>query len=267
MRFFKKHLLICIAVLPVISSQAQYTTAASAPSANDTAARTRNFPYPQSSKQVKGKSFILPGMLVVYGISSLGSNTLKSFNKEMKEEIWQERPHKQLRADDYLRFTPAAAAFALNAFGIKGQNNLRDKGMIFLMSNLFLSGAVTGLKKFTHEQRPDGSDYLSFPSGHTAQAFASAEFLRQEYKDVSPWYGIAGYAAAAATGALRMYNNKHWLSDVVAGAGIGIASTRLAYLVYPAIRKKLFKDKPVNTMVMPYYQSGGAGLALVYNFH
>ena len=60
-----------------------------------------------------------------------------------------------------------------------------------------MSSAVLGVKKLTHELRPDGSDYYSFPSGHTTEAFASAEFLRQEYKDVSPWYATAGYVAAA----------------------------------------------------------------------
>ena len=74
-------------------------------------------------------------------------------------------------------------------------------------------------------------------------AFAAAEFMRQEYKDVSPLYGIAGYGAATITGILRLYNNKHWVSDVVAGAGFGILSTRLAYWIYPVIKRKLFKDK------------------------
>jgi membrane-associated phospholipid phosphatase len=125
---------------------------------------------------------------------------------------------------------------------------------------------VFPVKSFTAENRPDGSNRLSFPSGHTACAFMSAEFLRQEYKDVSPWYGIAGYAAAAGTGFLRMYNNKHWLSDVVAGAGVGIISTRLSYWIYPVIKKKLFKDKDVHTLVMPMYQQGSLGVGLVHHF-
>ena len=90
--------------------------------------------------------------------------------------------------------------------------------------------------------------------------------MRQEYKDVSPWYGIAGYAAATATGVLRLYNNKHWVGDVVAGAGIGIISTKLAYWIYPSIQRKLFKNKSMNTMILPYYQSGGGGVAMVYKF-
>ena len=138
---------------------------------------------------------------------------------------------------------------------------------MYLMSNVFLNSTVYFIKNTSHQQRPDGSSYTSFPSGHTAEAFASAEFLRQEYKDVSPWYGVAGYAAATATGLLRIYNNKHWMSDVVAGAGIGIASTKLAYWLYPSIKRKFFHDKNVNTMFMPYYQNNTVGLSMVHQFH
>ena len=99
------------------------------------------------------------------------------------------------------------------------------------MSNILLTTTVFSVKKLTRQLRPDGSGYTSFPSGHTAEAFASAEFMRQEYKDVSPWYGIAGYAVATTTGILRLYNNKHWVRDVVAGAGFGILSTKLAYWI------------------------------------
>lgn len=221
---------------------------------------------PSSAKQVSYKSFIVPGILMVYGVASLNSDPLKAINMKVKEEVWIERPHSTTSIDDYLRFAPAVAVYGLNAFGIKGKNNFRDRSMIFLMSNVFVCGAVFGVKKISNQPRPDGSDYYSFPSGHTAAAFASAEFMRQEYKDVSPWYGIAGYAVAGATGMLRMYNNRHWVSDVLAGAGVGIASTKLAYWIYPTIKRKLFKDKPVNAMVMPYYQHKGGGIAMIYHF-
>jgi len=85
--------------------------------------------------------------------------------------------------------------------------------------------------------------------------------MRLEYQDVSPWYGIAGYAAATATGVLRMYNNKHWFNDVVAGAGFGIASTRLAYWLYPKIQHSLFGGKSMSSVLMPTYQNGAVGLA------
>ena len=216
---------------------------------------------------VSYKPFVIPTLMIAYGFTTLKSDGLVDLNEEIKEDSWAENPHKRLHIDNYLQFVPAAAVYGLNIAGIKGKNNFKDRSFLYLMSNLFLNVSVSSLKRITHVQRPDGTSYESFPSGHTAEAFASAEFLRQEYKDVSPWYGIAGYITATATAVLRIYNNKHWLSDVVTGAGIGIASTKLAYWIYPKIKKKLFKNKQMNTFVMPYYLSGSGGVSIVYTFH
>ena len=129
--------------------------------------------------------------------------------------------------------------------------------------------AVNSLKHSLKVERPDASTMNSFPSGHTATAFMGAELLYQEYKDTSIWYGISGYLVAAGTGAFRMYNNKHWLTDVVAGAGIGIVSTKAAYWLYPSINK-LFTSKNNNTnkktASIPYYDGKQAGFGLVSTF-
>lgn len=212
------------------------------------------------------KSLIIPVGLISYGFIALGNNGVKKVNNNIKLEIREDHPTFITKADNYLQFAPAAAVYGLNAIGIKGKHNLRDRSMIYLISNIILNTTVFSIKKLSHQLRPDGSGYTSFPSGHTAEAFASAEFMWQEYKDVSPWYGIAGYAVATTTGVLRLYNNKHWVSDTVAGAGFGILSTKLTYWIYPAIKRKFFKDKPLAAMIMPYYQNGGGGLALIYKF-
>lgn len=217
----------------------------------------KEFPY---------KTLLLPSMLVVYGVNTLRSDGFKNFNEEVKEEVWTEHAHKQMHIDNYLQYAPAAAVYALNAAGIKGKNNFRDRTIIYGMATAMVTGVVVSVKGLTKEMRPDDSNKSSFPSGHTATAFAAAEFLRQEYKDVSPWYGIAGYAAAAATGYLRMYNNKHWLSDVVAGAGVGILSTRFAYQMYPAIKRVFCKKSESSTIVLPTYQNGAIGVGLVHRF-
>ena len=268
MRFLNKHILIIIAIVPIGTLSAQYTDTSGVKHFDP---KNETVPIKwlptSANSNIGARSFIVPGLLVAYGVASLGVNSLESFNNKLREEVWLERPHKKTTIDNYLLYSPAAAVYGLNALGIKGKNNFRDRSMLFVLSNVFVTSTVFGIKKLSHELRPDGTDYYSFPSGHTAEAFASAEFLRQEYKDISPWYGVAGYLAAGATGALRMYNNRHWMSDVLAGAGVGIASTKLAYWIYPAIKRKLFKDKPMNTMIMPYYQNKGGGIAMVYRFH
>ena len=94
-----------------------------------------------------------------------------------------------------------------------------------------------------------------------------AEFLYQEYKDISVWYGVAGYVVAAGTGLFRLHNEKHWLTDIAAGAGIGILSTKIAYWLHPFIKKTIFKDKEKTTgIVMPFYNGKEYGLGLTLRF-
>jgi hypothetical protein len=222
--------------------------------------------FSQKGKSFPVKKFVLPAMAVGFGFATMYDRGSESPNNEVKEEVWLEQPHAKTKLDNYLQWSPAAMVYGLNLAGIHGKNNFRDRTMIYLMSQVFMNVTVSSLKRITHEQRPDGSDYYSFPSGHTANAFVGAEFMWQEYKGVSPWLGASGYVMAAATGYLRMYNNKHWLGDIVAGAGIGVASTKLAYWLYPKFQHKLFKDKLPNTMIMPMYQDKSIGIGLVKLF-
>lgn len=210
---------------------------------------------------------IIPATFITYGITSIESDGLKSVNEGIREELWEEEePHPKTKIDNYLQWAPAAAVYGLNALGIKGKHNLRDRTIIYGLSTAIMGTSVYATKKMSKQWRPDISDRSSFPSGHTATAFAAAEFLRKEYWHVSPWYGVAGYAVAATTGYLRMYNNKHWFSDVVAGAGIGILSTDLAYYLYPSVKKLFVKGKGSTTVVAPFYQQGAVGLSLVHQF-
>jgi hypothetical protein len=229
-----------------------------------------NYKQPAYKQPFPFQSFVIPAAMIAYGATAVHNGTLQHVNGEVKEQVWEDNPHKQFHLDNYLMFAPTVSVYALNAMGIHGQHNFHDRTMILLLANAFAQGTVFSVKGWSHEMRPDGSDRQSFPSGHTAEAFAGAEFMRLEYKDVSPWYGIAGYAMATATGMLRMYNNKHWMSDVVAGAGVGIASTRLAYWLYPKMQhwfgKKGGEDQQTVTMVTPTYQNGSVGLSYVHIF-
>jgi membrane-associated phospholipid phosphatase len=213
------------------------------------------------------KQLIIPSALIGYGVIALNNNSLKSLNLEIREEV-NEHIDEKFTIDDISQYVPAVSVYALNAFGVKGKHNFKDRTIILGTAYVIMSGTVFGLKKWTKVERPDGSSNNSFPSGHTANAFMGAEFLYQEYKDVSPWYGIAGYVVATGTGLFRMYNNRHWFSDVVAGAGFGILSTKVAYWIYPWMKEKIFKDKDekYSGMAMPFYNGKQAGVGLVLNF-
>lgn len=141
--------------------------------------------------------------------------------------------------DDYIQYLPAAVMLGLKIGGVKGRSSWGRMLVSDAFSTIFMVSTVNILKHATKETRPDGSNNHSFPSGHTATAFMTATMLHKEYGYISPWISVGAYTVATATGLLRMANNKHWLSDVMAGAGIGILTTELGYYLADLI----FKDK------------------------
>ena len=203
--------------------------------------------------------FILPASCVTYGISSLFVPSIRDIDLAVQNN----QPGFQVtRLDDYLIYTPLVSNMVLGLGGIQSKNRFRDKALIYLMSTGLNAVLAYPTKKIASRARPDKSDLYSFPSGHTSNAFVGAEFFWQEYKDKSKLLASTGYVIAAATGYLRIRNNKHWLSDVVAGAGTGILSTRLVYHFYPKISKKLFGDSD-KLVLMPFSAYDGKGVKLV----
>ena len=211
------------------------------------------------------KQLIIPASLFTYGIVAIESDYLKTINTEIQEEL-KENIDEKFTIDDFSQYAPALAVYGLNNVGIPGKNNLKDRSLILGTSYLILSSSVLGLKSLTKITRPDGSSNNSFPSGHTATAFCGAEFLWQEYKDVNVLYGISGYIVAAGTGFFRIYNDRHWLSDVAMGAGIGILSTKIAYWMYPYLQNTFFKsEKKGSAVIAPFYNGKQMGVGLVLN--
>lgn len=97
-----------------------------------------------------------------------------------------------------------------------------DGAVMFGKSAAVTLGATYALKQTVDERRPNGGVH-SFPSGHASVSFASAEFLRSRYgRD----YGIPAYAAAFFVAYSRVESRNHYVHDVIAGAAIGIASSR-----------------------------------------
>lgn len=221
---------------------------------------------PKPQLKFNYKQVIIPAVLIGYGVYGLENHNIQLFNTEIREEV-TEHIDEKFTIDDISQYTPAATALGLDAIGIKGKNTFKDKVIILSTSYVLMGLAVNVLKKTSREERPDGTSNNSFPSGHTATAFMGAELLYQEYKDVSIWYGVSGYVVAAGTGAFRMYNNRHWLSDVVAGAGIGILSTKAAYWLFPTVNK-LFtkKNSSKNVSFVPFYDGRYSGIGFVSTF-
>lgn len=210
--------------------------------------------------------FIVPVVLFSYGIATQGIEELKELDRSTNLEI-TEHYTGRIYLDDYIQFAPAIAVYGLDWLGVKAKHNFRDRTIIMATSHLLMFATVQTMKKTIHIERPDGSNKKSFPSGHTATAFVGAHIFFKEYKDASPWIAAAGYTVATTTGVLRVVNKKHWVSDVVTGAGIGILSTELSYLLLPVFHNIFgIKENKSSLIITPTIGVEKYGVGLAYTF-
>jgi hypothetical protein len=183
----------------------------------------------------KNKPTVFP--LVLTGIGAIGM-TDGSVDKAIRKYRNEKFSNFHNRADDYILYAPIVASYGLNLLGVKGKHNYKDLSLYTVTSLTMTTITVQALKYSIRRQRPDASARNSFPSGHTASAFCFATILHKEFGKKSKWYSAAGYAVATTVATMRVLNNKHWLSDVCAGAGLGMLSTELSYRWLDKYRQK-----------------------------
>lgn len=192
----------------------------------------------------KNNGWKLPTGMLLSGIAIATIPPFHTLEKSIYNGF-NKKPIHKTNVDNYTQYAPAAAVFMLDASGVKGKHRIREKFILYAMGNVVAASIVHPTKYFVQRERPDKSNFRSFPSGHTSTAFVAAELLHQEYGHISPWISAAGYGTAAFTGYLRLQNNIHWLGDVVAGAAIGIASTKISYWLLPKIKKRMKRKKAI----------------------
>ena len=232
--------------------------------------RTANHPdsivNSQNVYQLGYRKLILPASLITVGAISFAIPAMKKLDVSTKIEISHDRLGRTT-LDNYTQYFPVVMVYGLNLAGVKGKHGFKDRTIIYATSQLISAAIVTPAKNLIAEERPDGSNRKSFPSGHAATAFSTAHFMYKEYRDNNLLLSLAGYPFAAFTGVYRVLNNKHWMTDVVAGAGGGILSTELAYWLYPKMNALIGGKRQNNkSIVVPYYQSQGIGMSYLLVF-
>ncbi len=178
-----------------------------------------------------------PVGLMLSGLLS-NENGKESLKMEIAEERNEHFPHFRTHVDDYLQFAPIATVYALDAFGYKARHDILTRSAILIKGELLMTAVVFSSKRAFRNLRPDNSAYDSFPSGHTAQAFAAATFLAVEYGSTYKWMPYAAYGVASCVGSLRIVNNRHYISDVLMGAGIGILTMKAAYWTHDRLKRR-----------------------------
>lgn len=168
-----------------------------------------------------------------------GALLLKGEDTHFRNMRGGHMPKAYKSSETYIQYLPLAATLGLKALGVESRSSWARMAVSGAAGGAIMLAATQSMKHIISTRRPDNSDDHSFPSGHTATAFVTATILHREYGHISPLVSIGGYATAAATGILRIRKNRHWASDVAAGAGIGILATELGYCITDA----LFRNK------------------------
>ncbi|WP_400191635.1 phosphatase PAP2 family protein [Hymenobacter sp. B81] len=238
-----------------------------APAAPDT---TRKYETPAEAPAEKKpwyrgklvKATAVPALLIGYGISTINDRGFYS-SFDARRDIQRHFPNFRTRIDDALILAPYAELGLVALAGVETRNDRLNTLLVIAKSELIFGLTTVVLKNTTKVLRPDGTTRNSFPSGHTAQAFLAASIVHTEFRDQSQWYGVGAYTIATSVAALRMLNDRHWQSDVVAGAGVGILSAHLGYLSHRNRwgRKPRMVGWHATPLLLP---GGGTGLSVTW---
>jgi hypothetical protein len=206
-----------------------------------------------------GLSMIVPAALITSGFIVKESSFRKSFQDDIQNSNWRTNNH----VDDFIQYFPMAEMYIADIAYSKTKIEVFQQSKNLIISQLFTAIIIQTIKRTTNNTRPNGSPH-SFPSGHTSIAFTGATALYLEYRDTNPFLAYSGYGFSTATGLLRITNNKHWLSDVLVGAGIGMVSAQLTWYINPLKNWNPYKNSKV--AIIPYINGfdSSAGFCVVF---
>lgn len=214
------------------------------------------FAQTDSLHKVSLNAYIVPATLMAGGLLTQGK-----ISRDFQANVQKTYPNFDSRLDDYLQYGISAIPLGMSIVGIEGKHKLKDQIILTVLSHGLAQTITQTLKYTVAYPRPDGIGNESFPSGHTTAAFTGAALMSKEYGSNSIGYTVVGYGLATTVGAYRILKNRHWLSDVLFSAGVGIAATETVYLLYPWLQRKVFKNSSV--VALPTYNSGAVCLLFV----
>ncbi len=215
--------------------------------------------FDKIGKRINYKEYIAPVALISGGLLLNNTKQNHQFQSDFRKVLTKDF---HTKADDFLQYEGILQIYGGRYLGFKPKNDILHQTINIVIANAIMSCVVKTMKNQFQEERPDKTDHFSFPSGHTATAFTNATLLFYEYKDTNIWFASSGFAFAATTGFLRIANNRHYTSDVLAGAGIGIGIGTVVSYWNPFKNFSFGKNK---TQALIYPQMGetyGMGLII-----
>lgn len=223
-----------------VSATVLNDTTAYTATADTTSVKTKAMePASEHFYRFRPNQLIAPGVMLAAGIT--GVYAFDGFKNSIRHHFSGKQCGHGTKVDNYIQYAPAVAYLGLGFIpGVKHRSDWRERLMAGVTAYAVMAVVNNVMKLSFREPRPDSGARNSFPSGHTATAFTGAELMRIEY---GPWVGFAGYAVAVTVGALRIYNDRHWINDVVGGAALGMLSARIGYWLVPFERRLFGLDK------------------------
>lgn len=212
-----------------------------------------DFQKKKSKPLIRPQQIIVPAAMIALGAVAVSNNRLCNIKYDVRDAFQRGRGnHRKANVEVWVTL---GAQLLTVALGPKCKHDLVDRMFVKATRYALLYSTMPVVRACVRERRPDGSSNHSFPSFKTANAFMAAEQTRIE----RGWaWGMGAYTIAAGIGVLQMYNDKAYINDVLAGAGMGILAVHAAYWLLP-LERKLFrldkiKDKTRGFMVMPTYE-------------
>lgn len=188
-----------------------------------------------NSFDTMGKGIIAVGATSTF-VARQYDETVFQHNQNEEDRILE---HKTADFGGFVGSGGPAIVIAVTQLFFDQQNGLQHSRALVLTSltHITMAGLI-------QRNRPTGRNYLSFPSGHSSSSFATASSLAYSYG----WkVGVPAYAAASFVAISRVNENIHWLSDVVAGAALGIYWGHASATVNPHNKKSDLTIMPLPT--------------------
>jgi membrane-associated phospholipid phosphatase len=198
----------------------------------------------QNEKYFSARSLIVPGVFAFYVGLKPAVKGIREVDKNIMSSVEKNYPDFHTNVADYLMWSPSASIYMMDAFHVKMKHNFVQHLILDAGSILITGGIGYAMRKIAVRIPVYNNKGTEFPSGHTANAFRGAEIIHQELKYSHPVLSYSGYLVATSVGLLRIYNKNHLLTEVLAGAALGLVSTRLTYWIFDKLRKE--KRSPVS---------------------
>ena len=218
--------------------------------------------------RVRPQQIVVPAAMIGIGAVAVANPKMCEWKMDFRDK-WQDwrGTHRKANVETWATLSAQLAAVVI---GSKTKHKFVDRILVKLTSYTLLYATMPVVNRCVREMRPDGHSNHSFPSFKSAAAFMVAEQTRIE----RGWaWGMGMYAFAAGVGALQMYNDRCYVNDIVAGAGMGILAVHAAYWLLPHERRWFGLDKRprlnnAGMVLMPTFEptTSTVGLAFAMGF-